>query len=112
MNEIVVPENSGPGARNAVPRVLKDIGQGQLLIAQGNADEGIELLKAAAELEHSLPPFIGPPVIVQPAGEAAGDALRAMGDAAEAVRYYNMTLERAVNKTRSQMAVDAIRAGA
>ena len=112
VNEIAVPESSGPGARNAVPRVLKDIGQGQLLIAQGHADEGIELLKAAAELEHSLPPFIGPPVIVQPAGEAAGDALRAMGDSMEAVRYYNMTLERAVNKTRSQMAVSAIRAGA
>lgn len=112
VNEIAVPESSGPAARDAVPRVLKDIGQGQLLIAQGNADEGIELLKAAAELEHSLPPFIGPPVIVQPAGEAAGDALRAMGDNAEAVRYYNMTLERAVNKTRSQTAVDAILAGA
>ena len=111
VNEIAVPESSGPGARDAVPRVLKDIGQGQLLIARGNADAGIELLKAAAALEHSLPPFIGPPVIVQPAGEAAGDALRAMGDNAEAVRYYSMTLERAVNKTRSQMAVDAIRAG-
>ena len=111
VDEIVVPESSGPGARNAVPRVLKDIGRGQLSIARGNADEGIELLKAAAEMEHSLPPFIGPPVIVQPAGEAAGDALRAMGDTEEAVRYYNMTLERAVNKTRSKMAVDAIRAG-
>ena len=111
VNEIVVPQSSGPAARDAVPRVLKDIGQGQLLIARGNADEGIELLKAAAELEHSLPPFIGPPVIVQPAGEAAGDAFRAMGDNEEAVRFYNMTLERAVNKTRSQMAVDAIRAG-
>ena len=109
---MVVPENAGPAARDAVPRVLKDIGRGQLMIAQGNVDEGIEMLKAAAELERSLPPFIGPPVIVQPAGEAAGDALRAMGDNAEAVRYYNMTLERAVNKTRSQMAVDAIRAGA
>ena len=111
VNEIAVPESSGPAARDAVPRVLKDIGQGQLMIAQGNADDGMELLKDAAELEHSLPPFIGPPVIVQPAGEAAGDALRALGDNAEAVRYYNMTLERAVNKTRSQMAVDAIRAG-
>ena len=112
LNLMVVPESAGPAARDAVPRVLKDIGQGQLMIAQGSVDEGIELLKAAAELEHSLPPFIGPPVIVQPAGEAAGDALRAMGDNAEAVRYYNMTLERAVNRTRSQMAVDAIRAGA
>ena len=112
VNEIVVPESSGPAARDAVPSVLKSVGQGQLLIARGNSDEGLALLKAAAELEHSLPPFIGPPVIVQPAGEAAGDALRAMGDNAEAVRYYNMTLERAVNKTRSRMAVDAIRARA
>ena len=90
--------------------MLKDIGQGQLLIAQGNAEEGIELLKAAAAMEHSLPPFIGPPTIVQPAGEAAGDALRAMGENAEAVRYYNMTLERAVNKTRSRIAVEEINA--
>ena len=112
VNEIVVPENTGPAARDAVPTVLKNVGQGQLLIARGNAEEGLELLKAAAELEHSLPPFIGPPVIVQPAGEATGDALRAMGENAEAVRYYNMTLERAVNKTRSRMAVDAIRDGA
>ena len=112
VNEIAIPESSGPAARDAVPSVLKSVGQGQLLIARGNTEEGLELLKAAAELEHSLPPFIGPPVIVQPAGEAAGDALRAMGDNAEAVRYYNMTLERAVNKTRSRMAVDAIWAGA
>lgn len=109
--EIVVPESPGPSAGDAVPRVLKDVGQGQLLIAQGDAEEGIELLKAATELEHGLPPFIGPPVIVQPAGEAAGDALRAMGQDAEAVRYYNMTLQRAVNKTRSRTAVDAIRSG-
>ena len=111
VNEIVVPENTGPAARDAVPAVLKNVAQGQLLIARGNAAEGLELLKATAELEHSLPPFIGPPVIVQPAGEATGDALRALGENAEAVRYYNMTLERAVNKTRSRMAVDAIRAG-
>ena len=110
VNEIAVPESTGPAAGDAVPRVLRDVGQGQLLIAQGNAEEGIELLKAAAELEHTLPPFIGPPAIVQPAGEAAGDALRAMGEDAEAVRYYNMTLQRAVNKTRSRTAVDAIRA--
>ena len=110
VDEIVVPESTGPGAGAAVPRVLKDIGQGQLLIAEGNAEEGIALLKAAAELEHSLPPFIGPPTIVQPAGEAAGDALRAMGENDEAVRYYNMTLERAVNKTRSRLAVEAISA--
>ena len=111
VNEIVVPENTGPAARDAVPAVLKNVSQGQLLIARGNAAEGLELLKATAELEHSLPPFIGPPVIVQPAGEATGDALRVLGENAEAVRYYNMTLERAVNKTRSRMAVDAIRAG-
>ncbi len=110
VDAIIVAESAGPGPGAAVSRVLKDIGQGQLLIAEGNAEEGIELLKAAAELEHSLPPFIGPPTIVQPAGEAAGDALRTMGEDAEAVRYYNMTLERAVNKTRSRLAVEAIRA--
>ncbi len=112
LNQITVPEDAGPAARDSVPRVLRDIGQGQLLIARGNAAEGLELLRAAAELEHSLPPFIGPPVIVQPAGEAAGDALRAMGDNAEALHYYNMTLERAVNKTRSRLAVESMRAGA
>ncbi len=111
VDAIVVPEEGGPGMGYAVPRVLKDIGQGQLLIAQGNAEDGIELLKAAAALEHGLPPFIGPPTIVQPAGEAAGDALRAMGEDDEAVSYYNMTLERAVNKTRSRLAVEAISAG-
>ena len=45
-------------------------------------------------------------------GERIVAVVSAMGDTTEAVRYYNMTLERAVNKTRSQMAVDAIRAGA
>lgn len=110
VDAIVIAESPGPGGGAAIPRVLKDIGRGQLLIAQGNAEEGIELLKAAAVTEHSLPPFIGPPTIVQPAGEAAGDALRAMGENAEAVRYYNMTLERAVNKTRSRVAVEEISA--
>lgn len=37
---------------------------------------------------------------------------RVVKHAAEAVRYYDMTVERAVNKTRSQLAVDALRSGA
>ena len=110
LDEIMVPESVGPAARDAVPRLLRDIGRGQLLVARGQVDEGIEWLKAAAGFEHSLPPFIGPPVSVQPAGEAAGDALRSIGEEEEAVRFYTMTLERAVNKTRSRMAVEAIRA--
>ena len=110
--DLVVPDDAGMRPRQQAPKLLRDVGRGQLLIAQGETDEGIALLKAAAELEHSLDPFIGPPANVQPAGEAAGDALRALAEDDEAVRYYSMTLERAVNKTRSRKAVEAIRATA
>ena len=111
LNKIVVPEETGRTAYEAVPRLLRDVGQGQLLMAQGNSEQGIDLLKVTAEFEHSLPPFIGPPASVQPAGEAAGDALRSIGEDEEALRYYAMTLGRAVNKTRSRLAVEAIQAG-
>ena len=105
---IVVPEESGSRPHQQAPKLLSDIGRGQLLIAQGEVEDGIALLKAAAAHEDSLPPHIGPPAAVQPAGEAAGDALAAQGDNEEAVRYYVMTLERAVNKTRSRMAIEAL----
>jgi hypothetical protein len=87
---------------------MSEIGYGQLAMAKGDEPEGLTRLEKIANFENTLDPFIGPPVSVQPAGEAAGDALRAAGHLQEAIRYYEMTLKRTVNKTRSLSAVRQI----
>ena len=104
-----VPAVTGSLARGAVPYLLRELGQGQLLIARGKEAAGLAQLKKIAEFENTLEPFIGPPVSVQPAGEAAGDALWAAGRLPEAIDYYQMTLKRTVNKTRSLAAVEDIK---
>ncbi len=95
-------------ARNAVGYLMREIGYGQLAVAKGDEAAGLSRLENIANFESTLDPFIGPPVSVQPSGEAAGDALRAAGRLQEAMRYYEMTLKRTVNKTRSLNAVREI----
>ena len=100
----------GRQARAAVPYLLSEIGRGQLKVSKGETEIGLRRLRQIAEFENSLDAFIGPPVSAQPAGEAAGDALRATGDLKGALDYYQMTLKRTVNKTRSLDAVKTIEA--
>ena len=109
LGQIEKAESPASQARDAVGYLMREIGYGQLLIAKGEETAGLTRLEKIANFENTLDPFIGPPVSVQPAGEAAGDALRAAGRLQDAIGYYEMTLKRAVNKTRSLHALREIR---
>jgi hypothetical protein len=70
-------------------------------IREGKKDEGIALLRKAAEAESALPLEFGPPAIQKPTSELLGDELLALGRNAEAEQAYQSTLTRAPGRTRS-----------
>lgn len=70
-------------------------------LREGKKDEGIALLRKAAEAESAMPLEFGPPVIEKPTFELLGDELLALGRHAEAEQAYRSTLARAPGRTRS-----------
>jgi hypothetical protein len=70
-------------------------------IREGKNDEGIALLRKAADGESAMPLEFGPPAIQKPAAELLGDQLLALGRNAEAEQAYQSTLARAPGRTRS-----------
>jgi hypothetical protein len=70
-------------------------------IREGKKDEGIALLRKAADAESALPLEFGPPPIQKPTSELLGDELLALGRNAEAEQAYQATLTRAPGRTRS-----------
>jgi Tfp pilus assembly protein PilF len=70
-------------------------------IREGKKDEGIALLRKAAEAESALPLEFGPPAIQKPTSELLGDELLALGRNAEAEQAYQSVLTRAPGRTRS-----------
>ena len=70
-------------------------------IKEGKRDEGIDLLRKAADAENALPLEFGPPAIQKPTSELLGDELLALGRNAEAEQAYQSTLTRAPGRTRS-----------
>jgi tetratricopeptide (TPR) repeat protein len=91
------------GARAAAPdasnRQLAEIMYrqvgGLLQIARGEARPGLDALKSAAQLEAAMPKPIARPYPIKPAGELYAEALLTAGDAAGAVREYQLALARA-----------------
>jgi predicted negative regulator of RcsB-dependent stress response len=63
-------------------------------IKEGKRDEGIALLRKAADAESALPLEFGPPAIQKPTSELLGDELLALGRNAEAEQAYQSTLTR------------------
>jgi tetratricopeptide (TPR) repeat protein len=70
-------------------------------IKDGKADEGIALLRKAAEAESATPLEFGPPAVQKPSSELLGDQLLALGRNAEAEQAYQSTLTRAPGRTRA-----------
>ena len=70
-------------------------------LREGKKDEGIALLRKAAEAESAMPLEFGPPVIEKPTFELLGDELLALGRHAEAEQAYRSALARAPGRTRS-----------
>jgi tetratricopeptide (TPR) repeat protein len=97
------PENR-PGytaADRGYTRVMEGTLRALRLHAAGDADSALVLLRAAGELEASLPMAFGPPVTVKPPYEVLGELLLALGRPADAVP----ALERALARTPGRSAV-------
>jgi tetratricopeptide (TPR) repeat protein len=82
-------------------------GEAVAVLAQGRSDEGIQLLRNAAEAEAALPPPFGPPALQKPSYELLGDELLALGRKAEAADAYRRALAAAPNRRLSLLGLKA-----
>ncbi len=70
-------------------------------IRSGQKDEGIAILRQAADAESAMALEFGPPAIEKPTFELLGDELLALGRPGEAEQAYRSALARAPGRTRS-----------
>jgi len=77
-----------------MPWVDRAVAQSEAVVAlaQGRTDEGLQLLRKAAEAEAALPPPFGPPALQKPSYEMLGDELLALGRKSEAAEAYRQAL--------------------
>lgn len=79
-----------------------------LLIEEGNAEEGIKLLRETAVAESELPVDFGPPVIIKPSYELLADVMVEMGNFEQALVAYEKQLERTPNRRGSVLGKDKV----
>ena len=82
-------------------------GEAVAVLAQGRSDDGIRLLRKAAETEAALPPPFGPPALLKPSYEMLGDELLALGRKQEAADAYRSALAAAPNRRLSVLGLKA-----
>ena len=82
-------------------------GEAVAVLAQGRSDDGIRLLRKAAETEAALPPPFGPPALLKPSYEMLGDELLALGRKQEASDAYRSALAAAPNRRLSVLGLKA-----
>jgi hypothetical protein len=75
--------------------------EGAVDLDEGKGDEGLRLLRQAADLEESLPVPFGPPFIEKPSHEMLGEALLSVSRPAEAAKAFEGALARAPLRSRS-----------
>jgi tetratricopeptide (TPR) repeat protein len=92
-----------------LPWVDRAVAQGEAVavLAQGRSDDGIQLLRKAAEAESALPPPFGPPALQKPSYELLGDELLALGRKSEAADAYRQALAAAPNRRLSVLGLKA-----
>ena len=73
--------------------------RGLLAIADGKSDEGIRLLRAAADAEDKTPFEFGPPAIAKPTAELLGEQLLKLGRKDEARAAFERAEARAPGRT-------------
>lgn len=98
--EIAKEKEAGPAGRQRAEILVQEI-DGLERIRAGKKEEGIAILRKAAETEGTMAFEFGPPAIQKPAAELLGDELLALGRAAEAEQAYRSALSRAPGRTRS-----------
>lgn len=81
--------------------VMEQILEASIQFAAGGRDEALRKITAAAELEDKLVFEYGPPAVVKPAWEAAGEMRLAAGKKAEAAEAFRNVLKRYPNRRLS-----------
>ena len=92
-----------PDDHESAPWLDRALAQGEAVLAlvRGQQEEGLKLLRAAAEAESALPQPFGPPVLAKPSWEMLGDEYLALGRRAEAAEAYRRTLAAAPGRRLS-----------
>jgi tetratricopeptide (TPR) repeat protein len=98
--EIAKEKETNPASRQRAEILVREI-DGLERIRAGKKDEGIAILRKAADAEGVMAFEFGPPAVQKPAAELLGDELLALGRAAEAEQAYRSALSRAPGRTRS-----------
>lgn len=77
-----------------MPWLNRQLDQAEAIVAlsAGRTDEGLRLLREAAEAEIQLPEVFGPPAIAKPSYELLGEQLLALGQHAEAADAFRKSL--------------------
>jgi tetratricopeptide (TPR) repeat protein len=92
-----------PDDSQTMPWIDRAVAQGEAVsaLANGRTDEGLSLLREAAEAEAALPPPFGPPALQKPSYEMLGDELLGLGRKAEAAEAYRRALAAAPGRRLS-----------
>lgn len=92
-----------PDDHESLPWLERAIAQGEAIVAlaSGRQEEGLRLLRAAAEAETELPQPFGPPILAKPGWEMLGDEYLAAGRKADAADAYRRALAAAPGRRRS-----------
>jgi tetratricopeptide (TPR) repeat protein len=88
-------------------KVMEQILDASIKFASGSGDEALKMIAAAAEAEDRLVFEYGPPAIVKPAWEAAGEMLLAAGRAPAAAEAFRKALKRYPNRRLSNEGLKA-----
>lgn len=101
-----------PDDHDSPPWIDRAVAQAEAVaaLAAGRSDEGLRLLRAAAEAEAALPPAFGPPMLPRPSHELLGNELLALGRKAEAAEAYRKALEAAPGRRLALKGLEAAQA--
>ncbi len=95
------------------PWMERELAQGEAIVALAEGqDDGLSLLRAAAEAESALPVVFGPPAMAKPSWEMLGEQLLKLGRAAEAAEAFEKALAFAPGRLLSLNGLEAARASA
>ncbi len=100
------------GRDTTVSKIFQEELSALLALSRGDREEAVRLAKEAAELEDGLSFDFGPPAVVKPAHELAGEVLLAAGKPAEASKEFEKSLDTAPGRALSLLGLAKAQAAA